>query len=73
MVLALACSLAAAMFSGQPSSLESRIATMLPTAEETQWQQIPWRFDLMSARQAASKERKPMFLWVMNGHPFGCT
>ena len=47
-------------------------AKLVPSAEE-KWQTIPWRVDLLAARDAAAKEGKPVFLWSMNGHPLGCT
>ena len=54
-------------------SLDSKIKSVLPTAEEDKWMQIPWRLNLMQARQDAVRSGKPMFLWIMNGHPMGCT
>ena len=46
--------------------------SIVPAAEE-KWQTIPWRVDLIAARDEASKAKKPVFLWSMNGHPLGCT
>ena len=57
----------------QGPSLESRIQPVLPKAEEERWLQIPWRTSVMAARQEAQKLGRPMFLWIMNGHPLGCT
>ena len=37
------------------------------------WQTIRWHVDLTEARRVAVKEKKPLFLWAMNGHPLGCT
>lgn len=45
---------------------------IVPTKLE-RWQKIPWRIDFLAARTEAFKERKPIFLWAMNGHPLGCT
>lgn len=47
-------------------------AAIVPAAEE-KWQTIPWRTDLIAARDEASTAKKPVFLWSMNGHPLGCT
>lgn len=41
--------------------------------QQERWQKIPWRIDLLDARSQAYKEKKPLFLWAMNGHPLGCT
>ena len=46
-------------------------AGVFPPAEK--WTQIPWETDLAAARQRAAREGKPLFLWIMDGHPLGCT
>lgn len=53
--------------------LAERIAAILPTREEDKWLEIDWRTDLLRARVEASEKNKPMFMWLMNGDPFGCT
>lgn len=55
------------------ADLDAKVKSVLPTAEEEQWLQIPWRLNLMEARKASIEQNKPMFLWIMNGHPMGCT
>ena len=54
-------------------ALESRVQSMLPTEKEDAWLTIPWRTDLQQARFEAQESGKPLFLWMMNGHPLGCT
>jgi hypothetical protein len=54
-------------------ALEARIQSVLPTADEEKWLQIPWRTDLQQARFEAQQSGKPIFLWMMNGHPLGST
>jgi len=54
-------------------SLDKQIASVIPTAQEEVWLTIPWRTDLNRARKESQDTGKPMFLWIMNGHPFGCT
>ena len=56
-----------------PLTLDQRIASVLPTAEEDRWQSVGWRVNLMAARDEAQKARKPVFLWIMVGNPQGCT
>lgn len=46
---------------------------ILPTEEELAWTKIDWLPDLKSGIEEASKSDKPILLWTMNGHPFGCT
>lgn len=55
------------------SDLDAKVASVLPTAAEERFLAIPWRLDLMAAREEAVKGGKPIFLWLMNGHPLGCT
>jgi hypothetical protein len=53
-------------------SLEQKIASVLPKPEEERWLQIPWRTDVAQARREAQRTGKPLFFWVMQGHPLGC-
>ncbi|KAA0228585.1 MAG: hypothetical protein AKCLJLPJ_00562 [Fimbriimonadales bacterium] len=53
--------------------IEARIAEVLPSPEEEKWLSIPWRTRLQDAVSAAEATGKPIFLWIMNGHPMGCT
>ena len=55
------------------SDLDAKIAPILPRPEEEKWLSIPWQTDLNQARDFAAKEGKPMFFWIMNGDPMGCT
>jgi hypothetical protein len=40
---------------------------------ELQWQDLPWLTSFHEGLQQAAAEGKPLLLWVMNGHPLGCT
>jgi hypothetical protein len=42
-----------------------------PAGDET-WRAIPWKTSILDAREQAIAERKPVFLWSMDGHPLGC-
>lgn len=55
-----------------PSALEQRMAVVLPTEAEDRWLQIPWRANVMEARAEAERQRKPLFMFVMDGNPLGC-
>ena len=37
------------------------------------WAEIPWETDLTSARARSAREAKPLLMWIMDGHPLGCT
>jgi hypothetical protein len=55
------------------ATLRPLVQFLRPEPEELQWQAIPWETDLWIARRRAAEERKPIFLWAMNGNPLGCT
>ncbi|MBS1953746.1 MAG: hypothetical protein JST89_06170 [Cyanobacteria bacterium SZAS-4] len=54
-------------------NLDAKIAATVPTSDEDRWLIIPWRTNLMKARLEAQNLNRPMFLWIMNGNPMGCT
>ena len=58
---------------GTEVSLAERIAPLLPTDKENKWLQIPWRTDVLAARREAARQGKPIFMWLMDGDPLGCT
>ena len=40
---------------------------------ELVWEQLPWYVTYHEGLEQAGTEGKPLVLWVMNGHPLGCT
>jgi hypothetical protein len=54
-------------------SLDEKISPLLPKPDEERWLKIPWRSDFAAARAEADREGKPLFLWLMDGNPLGCT
>ncbi len=50
-----------------------RIQSDLQLDTNAAWLSIPWQTSLLKAQSIAARERKPIFLWAMNGHPLGCT
>lgn len=67
------------------SSLVLAISSTLTTAEfemlhqqlqpsrDEVWRSIPWKISMLDAQAAAAREKKPIFIWAMDGHPLGCT
>ena len=53
-------------------SESQRLHQQLQPGEET-WRTIPWKISLLDARALAAAEKKPIFIWAMDGHPLGCT
>jgi len=49
------------------------LLTELRPAPDAVWRSIPWRIDLLAAQREAAEQRKPLFVWAMDGHPLGCT
>jgi hypothetical protein len=41
-----------------------------PTGEA--WRSIPWTISLVEAQNTAAREKKPIFIWSMDGNPLGC-
>jgi hypothetical protein len=52
---------------------EALRALIRPKPAEEQWLQVPWLINLTEARRKAAAEGKPVLVWQMDGHPFGCT
>ena len=44
-----------------------------PTSKEIAWAQIPWLTTFYDGLVESDRTQKPLLLWVMNGHPLGCT
>lgn len=49
------------------------LARVEPGEDERTWQTIPWLPSLWEGLLASAREGRPLLLWVMNGHPLGCT
>lgn len=45
--------------------------SLKPPAAEL-WRDIPWKTSLLEAQNQAARERKPLFIWSMDGNPLGC-
>jgi len=46
---------------------------LVPHGEETAWLEVPWIPELAEGVRVAGERGRPILLWVMNGHPLGCT
>ena len=57
----------------QPQQLKRLQALIRPTANEDNWDRIPWQINLWEARKQAAAQGKPILLWEMDGNPLGCT
>lgn len=54
-------------------SLDTWRDLIVPDVRDERWREIPWRTSLWQGLLDAQMEGKPLLIWVMNGHPMGCT
>ena len=47
--------------------------TVCPSPTEILWQQVEWEPSLWAGVVEAHRQKKPIMLWTMNGHPLGNT
>lgn len=47
--------------------------SQLQPSKNELWRTIPWKITLIDAQRIAVQEKKPIFIWAMDGHPLGCT
>jgi hypothetical protein len=76
-----ALSLAGAAWAAQGASAEAK-GTLAAEFEKLHkevrppkgelWRTIPWKISLLEGREAAAKEKKPIFVWIASGEPLGC-
>ena len=54
-------------------TLDDLYAAILPSEEDEAWRRLPWRTTFWEGVIDAQEADKPLLLFAMNGHPFGCT
>ena len=54
-------------------SFDAWQAHLAPFPSELAWESLPWLSSYADGVVAAQEQRRPLLLWVMNGHPLGCT
>ena len=55
------------------ASFETWRDRILTKDSELLWEKLPWLTTYREGLEQAAAEGKPLLLWVMNGHPLGCT
>ena len=53
--------------------VEAKRQEILPSPAERRWEEIEFLPSYAVGLKAAAEQQKPLMLWVMNGHPLGCT
>lgn len=56
-----------------PADIDRIQTRVWPAPTELSWETIPWTPAFGEGLERADEARKPVLLWVMNGHPLGCT
>ena len=41
--------------------------------KKEKWETVPWKTDFYDAQAASIRDRKPIFIWAMDGQTLGCT
>ena len=54
-------------------SLTDWVVALTPPPADLAWEAIPWHTSFSDGLVAADQARRPLLLWLMNGHPLGCT
>ena len=62
--------LATSTFSAENAKLRTLV---LPNPSEASYRTIPWRTSILQGIVDAQKNDKPVMIYLMNGHPLGCT
>ena len=49
-----------------------KLKTLLTPNENEAWKTIPWKLFVLDAQKSAVENKKPIFIWAMDGHPLAC-
>ena len=60
-------------FATAGTNLQAWRTHIRPDQKDLTFEIIPWLTTLADGIRAADQASKPLLLWVMNGHPLGCT
>lgn len=76
-VIAVLCAVAGVAVAQQVEPTEENFPQwkryLQQSSQEQKWQEISWHAVFWEGVQHARAQDKPILLWVMNGHPLGCT
>ena len=54
-------------------TVDAWVTRLTPEDASAAWRSIPWRASFHEGAVDAAEARRPLLLWLMNGHPLGCT
>jgi hypothetical protein len=41
--------------------------------KKEKWESVPWKTDFYDAQAESIRDKKPIFIWAMDGQTLGCT
>ena len=59
---------ALALQNGLPEEFQKLHRELQPPKDEA-WMSVPWKIDLLQARDLAAAQKKPILIWSMDGNP----
>ena len=65
--LALVCSLSASAAERDEAWLRQRVE-QVKKSDTTAWRKVPWAGELLEARRASEREKRPLFLFTLDGN-----
>jgi hypothetical protein len=63
----------AALAQDTTSALKDFTTLHAQLCKKEKWETVPWKTDFFDAQAASIKEKKPIFIWAMDGQTLGCT
>ena len=57
----------------QDDGLADKLADIVASGDSEAFRSINWHTNLVDAVSEAKRTKRGLFLWVMDGHPLGCT
>jgi hypothetical protein len=73
MALVTFCPIAAVSAADLTEEEFRRLHAELQPSKDALWRTVPWETSVLDAQQIAAEQKKPLFIWAMDGHPLGCT
>jgi hypothetical protein len=56
-----------------PTTSQDFTALHAELCKKEKWETVAWKTDLRDVQVASVQEKKPIFIWAMDGQTLGCT
>ena len=61
-------------FAQDPGTSSKEFTTLhAQLCKKEKWETVPWKTDFYDAQAASIQDRRPIFIWAMDGQTLGCT